>query len=387
MDKNKFQILSSAKLSFKAEFSKKGGQVYHFGTERTKYGITTVLTDFLPYPSAKLRLSDLLTHIKKFGTTDGTCSLVISIQLDDMNICNINKCKFILSFDEEMSYRAFPKRRNKVGAKSIKSFVTMSGINDIYDEISRFSGEGYGVDFSKIQDNIISYSYAGGEGYENKFVEISTLIDYYILHLYNTLSVPAYTVEEVALLKEIAKKSAEANAAFESYDNFIKKYPKAEILVDMYSIENTVSVFWTVISDKLRKIFLCGGINEDTPVKFNYDSDSGAYQIKDTKFDGNVLLSNMDIIDCEVSGNFDSCDFYDCDIEDSILNLCSVLGATKLKRSTANSVFFSDDSVCTDCRIFGDSIITGKCVRCVIGEDSHVKEDAKIKDSVNNSTK
>ena len=158
MDKNKFQILSSAKLSFKAEFSKKGGQVYHFGTENTKYGITTVLTDFLPYPSAKLRLSDLLTHIKKFGTTDGTCSLVISIQLDDMNICNINKCKFILSFDEEMSYRAFPKRRNKVGAKSIKSFVTMSGINDIYDEISRFSGEGYGVDFSKIQQIVFELS-------------------------------------------------------------------------------------------------------------------------------------------------------------------------------------------------------------------------------------
>lgn len=386
MDKSKFQILSSAELSFRAEFFKENDKFYPFGKEVTEYGKTVITTNMLPYASAKLRLSDLFKHIKDNGYTDGNCSFVVSVKLNGVNICNVNKCKFIMSFDEEMSYKAFPKRRNRIGAKSIKAFVDSAGMNDIYEEINRFVGDGYGVDFTKIQDNVINYGYIGGDNYEDKFIEASALCDYYIVHLYSVLAEPAYTVDEVAKLKEIARKSVETNAVFDTYENFAKVYKNAEILVDMDSIENTASVFWTVVKPRLKDIFLCGGINPETKVSFNYDSDSGAYQIRETEFDGYVYLSNIDIVECKVSGNLDSCDLYSCEVYDSILNSCSVMSDTKLKRSLINSTFLSDESVSTECRLFGDTIATGKCVKCVIGETVQVRESAKIRKSINNST-
>ena len=386
MNKNKFQILSSAELAFKADFYKETNTIFPYGKEVTEYGKTSIHTEMLPYASAKLRMGDIFSHITENGYTDGTCSFTIAIKIKGMDICKVNKCKFIMSFDEDMSYRAFPKRKNRIGAKSIKAFTGIDGMNDIYDEINRFVGEGYGVDFTKIHDNYIKYGYIGGSGYENKFVEASALCDYYITHLYSVLEEPAYTVDEVAMLKEVARKCAETKTVFDSYDNFAKVYKNAEILVDMSSIENTASVFWTVIKQKLKDIFLCGGIDADTRVSFNYDSDSGAYQIRETEFNGYVYLSNMDIVECKVSGKLESCDLYSCVVEDSILNSCSVMSDTKLHRSNIYSTFLSDESVSTECRIFGDSIATGKCDKCVIGETVQVRETAKIKNSINNSS-
>lgn len=387
MDKSKFQILSSAELAFRAEFYQETKDKYYpYGQNVTEYGKTIITTEMLPYASAKLRLSDLFKHIKDNGYTDGTCSFTVSVKLNGVNIFNVNKCKFIMSFDEEMSYNAFPKRRNRIGAKSIKAFADSAGMKDIYDEINRFVGDGYGVDFTKIQDGVINYGYIGGENYEDKFIEASALCDYYIVHLYSVLAEPAYTVEEVAKLKEIARKSVETNAVFDTYENFAKVYKNAEILVDMDSVERTASVFWTVIKPRLKDIFLCGGITPETKVSFNYDSDSGAYQIRETEFEGYVYLSNIDIVECKLSGKLESCDLYGCDVTDSILNLCSVMSDTKLKRSLINSTFLSDESVCTQCRLFGDTIATGKCVKCEIGGAVQVREDAKIKKSINNST-
>lgn len=387
MDKNRFQILSDAEISYVAEFYKNSGdgKNYPFGKEETAYGMTKISTELLPYASAKLRLSDIYKHIQEVGYTDGTCSISITVRLKGLNLCNLNKCKFILSFDEDMSYKMFKGRENRIGAKSVKSFVTDTCLNDIYNEIGRFDGDGYGVNFTKLQDNLISYGYVGGSGYEKKFVETSTLIDYYICHLYSTLTEPAYTIDEVNTLKSMARRAAELNKVFETYDSFTEHYPNAVMLVDMYPMSDTASVFWTVVKQRVKDLFLCGGITCDTKVKFNYDSDSGAYQIKDTEFCGYAHLSNTDIVDCKVMGCLESCDLYDCTVSDSILKSCSVMGATEIKRSNLSSVYLSDESLCKECRIFGDSILTGKCVKCVVGETAHVSDDARMKDSVNNS--
>ena len=104
----------------------------------------------------------------------------------------LNTLKFCLNFDEDKVYKAFPKRRNSVFAKSIKKLcvnyydiITDATINEVYIDVPK--SKYYGVNFSKLKDGYIEFRYMGGNGYEKKKKDIIDNINYFILYTFSIL--------------------------------------------------------------------------------------------------------------------------------------------------------------------------------------------------------
>ena len=86
-----------------------------------------LVTGPMPYSDARNVLIKVFDWIRDNGYTNERCSIHVNISIDGgkipttFTIPNVNIAKFILSFDEDKIYSAFPKRKDSVYARSIKS--------------------------------------------------------------------------------------------------------------------------------------------------------------------------------------------------------------------------------------------------------------------------
>lgn len=155
-----------------------------------------LITPILKYQEAINIINLFYNWIKNFGKLNKSCSLHVTLSFDKPKLLNLkhdiyglNKLKFIIDFDENFIYQNFPNRKHNVYARSIKDVIRNHKHNSL--DVSNLTNTSatnryYGVNFTKLKDNMIEFRYIGGN-YVKKLQETINVINYYIDITYETL--------------------------------------------------------------------------------------------------------------------------------------------------------------------------------------------------------
>lgn len=325
-------------------------------------GMIELVTGSLPYAETKIVIAKMLKWIKENGSTNDKCSIHINISFDgeklgtSVNISKLDIGKFVLNFDEEAVYNAFPNRRDSVYAKTIKFIVPLSGMtqpssaNTLWKNYMFVKEKYYGVNFSKIPKNYIEFRYLGGKDYQLKYDTIMNMVNHFIVSLYDTLTNPIYTKEDKEKLQEILKKHEEVVKSYKSYSNFKKYFPNIKLLIDLRTADQLVEMFYPKIREKIFDLLTKADMKEGL---INYDSDLGRIQIKDTELLKCFEIQGIDIVDSKVQGNIIECDLFNCDIPNSSIMRCNVFGSSEIKDCKVEDCYVNKNVTCFNSYVFG----------------------------------
>lgn len=356
--------------------------------EKNLNGTTEITTPLFGYSAGIVNLSRVLGWIGNNAKTDGRCRLRVYIGFNDgmEQLYKLNICKFVLGFNEEKFYSAFPKMRNAVGAKSIKNVWPPSldegepNIISMYNNYSNSYPFQYGVGFNGLKDGVIEIGYFGGKGYEEKQMEIVSLVSMFAVYTYTTLAEPEYTIDDLQKIRELNDKCREVVERFSSYENFKKFYKNISITVDLREMDGQEEIYWSKLRGKIYRMaseffsFL-----DVRKVELNYDTDESVFQIRGAKTSGDANLDGVDVVESELGGTYGMCTFLTCEIDSSVLKYCRVMGESNVKDSVVSNSYISKDSVCENCTITDDSTICGTVVSCKIEDGVKYTEDAVFK--------
>lgn len=316
-----------------------------------------LVTGPMKYRDARNVLIKVFEWISSNGYTNERCSMHVNLSFNEnllstkFTIPNISIPKFILSFDERKIYDAFPKRKDSVYARSINQIYPNQVLfySPSLEDFSRATltlpadEKYYGVNFLKAEKGYLEYRYLGGNDYEKKPKVILDLIDYFIFHLFDTLNFSGYTDAEKADFKKQIVLDKKIYEGFVKYDKFAKMFPKIQVTVDMNRDAQVLEAIWGNIREKLYDLIITGKMNKG---EFNYDTEVGRFQLKDTKLT-NCKLSDMEFINCQIEGVIMRSWFLDCKIKHS-----RILDSNFIK---GNSVDFSKIA---DCELHTNNTLT-----------------------------
>ena len=181
-------------------------------------GMIELVTGPLPFVEAKIIMAKTLKWIRENGSTNERCSIHVNIAFDGkklgpiVNMSNLDIGKFVLNFDENKVYEAFPNRKDSVYAKSIKFIIPLSGMTQPSPEKNLWKNymfvkeKYYGINFSKVPKGYIEFRYLGGKDYEKKYSTILSMTEHFITSLYETLVNPQYNDIDLKVLDKILEK-------------------------------------------------------------------------------------------------------------------------------------------------------------------------------------
>ena len=363
-----------------------------------------MITGPLVYEEARLIIIKALKWIKEKGWTDSKASIHLNVSFDDYKsklkipLMNINILKLILSFDEEFIYSRFPDRRDSVYAKSIYNvypvnrFVFFETPNCIDKNDYILPNEKYyGINFTKLPKNYLEFRYVGGEGYENKTTKILEILDYIIYKLYSTLQTgDSYTPEEKNKLFNLLSYQKKVVRTFSEPEKFAITYPDISLTVDMKGDFQIIKSYWVTIRDKLFSLIADSGLRAG---HFNLDTDVSVFQLMNGKMMKANHVTDMEIIDCEISGTFSNCDFYRCKIISSRLTKCKLMESNDVHDSKVEFTIVKNSNTLVNCYINNpteliDGKIQGGVIRNgIIGKNAEISRETLIVESTGQSTK
>ena len=319
-----------------------------------------LVTGPLDYSEARDVLIKVFEWIQSNGYTTERCSIHANISIDPnkiptrVEIPMMNVVKFIMSFNEEKVYSIFPKRRDSVYARSIKHmhpnavvFYTQEtdlsrNVLDVPDE------KYYGVNFLKAEKGYLEYRYMGGEGYEKKVRKILDLVDYFILHLFETLNFDGnFTQQERDYFRGMMTKQEKLYQGFVKYSEFKKNFPGIEIGIDMRNDEQILEALWGVVKDPLFRVLMTSGITKGV---FNFDTDLSVLQAKDTTFK-NLVGRDLEFINCTIEGVLERCTLYGCKVNNSRVHECKAVKENTFDFCKVAETPLHVSNVCNDCFI------------------------------------
>ena len=292
-----------------------------------------LVTGPMKYSEARNVIIKMFEWISNNGYTNERCSIHANISIDGValptlsTINDMNILKFILSFDEDRIYDVFPGRKDSVYSRSIKEIrankasMFLSKDCSIYNkQIFRVPDEKYyGVNFLKAEKGYLEYRYMGGADYEKKTKKILDLIDYYIGHLHEVLNFVQFNDSEIRQFKKLVAKQNKFSEGFVKYAEFKKVFPKINVTYDMGNNDDILEAMWGNLRDKLFEMIMTGGM---TKGDFNYDSEIGRFQLKDTTL-RNCKVTDVEFINCEIEGVLERCAFFECKLKNSRFTYCN----------------------------------------------------------------
>ena len=325
-------------------------------------GMIELVTGPMPFVESKLIIAKTLKWIRENGSTNERCSIHINVAFDGKklgtptNISNLDIGKFVLNFDENKIYEAFPNRKDSVYAKSIKFIVPLSGMTQPSPERISWknymfvSEKYYGVNFSKLPKNYIEFRYLGGKDYEKKYNTIMNLTEHFVLSLYETLTYPQYTEKDLQKLDAILEKHSSIVESYKDYQAFKKKFPKIRLMVDLKTYDQIVETFYPKMREEVFKLLTLAGLREGL---INYDADTGRIQLKDAELMRCFEIKGIDIVDCKVQGNILNCDIFGSELLNSSLFESNLFGATDASDCKIEDSYVSKNVICKDSYVFG----------------------------------
>ena len=325
-------------------------------------GMIELVTGPLPFVESKLIIAKTLKWIRENGSTNERCSIHINVAFDGKklgtptNVSSLDIGKFVLNFDENAVYEAFPNRRDSVYAKSIKFIVPLSGMTQpspatiSWRNYMFVSEKYYGVNFSKIPKNYIEFRYLGGKDYEKKYNTIMNMTEHFVLSLYDSLVNPKYNQKDLKVLETILEKHSGVVDSYKDYQTFKKKFPKIHLMVDLKTADQIVETFYPKMREKIFELLTKAGLKEGL---INYDADSGRMQLKNAELMKCFEIKGIDIVDSKVQGNILNCDIFSSELINSSLFESNIFGATDVSDSKIEDSYVSKNVMCKDSYVFG----------------------------------
>ena len=325
-------------------------------------GMIELVTGPMPFVESKLIIAKTLKWIRENGSTNERCSIHINIAFDGKklgtpaNISGLDIGKFVLNFDENKIYEAFPNRKDSVYAKSIKFIVPLSGMTQPSPEKVSWknymfvSEKYYGVNFSKLPKNYIEFRYLGGKDYEKKYNTIMNLTEHFVISLYETLMYPQYNDKDFKQLDVILEKHSGIIESYKDYQTFKKKFPKIKLMVDLQTYDQIVETFYPKMREEIFKLLTLAGLKEGL---INYDADTGRMQLKNAELMQCFEIKGIDIVDCKIQGNILNCDIFSSELTNSSLFESNLFGATDAADCKIEDSYVSKNVMCKDSYVFG----------------------------------
>jgi hypothetical protein len=347
-----------------------------------------LVTGPIPYKDARNVLIKVFEWISSNGYTNERCSIHVNLSINEnmiptkFTITNINIPKFILSFDENKVFEVFPKRKDSVYARSIKEIRPNRVLfySPSLEDFSRATltlptmEKYYGVNFLKAEKNYLEYRYLGGQDYEKKTKKILDLVDYFILHLYDTLNFEGFTDKEKADFKKLMEMDKKVYEGFVKHEHFAKMFPDIEVSVDMNADPVVLEAMWGNIREKLFDVIITGKVKKG---HFNYDKEIGRFQLKDTKLN-NCRLEGFEFINCKIEGVMNHCWFFDCDIKNSRIHDSAFMKGNTVDFSKVDECELHLDNTLRDCYIENKRHIINCSVEAGVVRSGEIGKLAKI---------
>jgi len=325
-------------------------------------GMIELVTGPMPFVEAKLIIAKTLKWIRENGSTNERCSIHVNVAFDGKklgtptNVSSLDIGKFVLNFNENAVYEAFPNRRDSVYAKSIKFIVPLSGMTQpspgriSWQNYMFVSEKYYGVNFSKLPKNYIEFRYLGGKDYEKKYNTIMNMTEHFVTSLYESLVDPVYNENDIKSLDVILEKHKGIVESYKDYQAFKKKFPKIQLMVDLQTYDQIVETFYPKMREGIFNLLTKAGLKEG---KINYDADTGRMQIKDAELMKCFEIKGVDIVDCKVQGNILNCDIFSSELINSSLFESNIFGASDVADSKIEDSYVSKNVMCKDSYVFG----------------------------------
>lgn len=336
-----------------------------------------LITGPIGYFDARKILILTLKKIQEIGMTNDRCGLHINISFNDgdLHAMHINILKFCIDFFdiEKLLYKDFPTRKNNIYTNSITRLVPdfnylQLDLNNMSIEKMKFllplESRYFGVNFKNLKKNYIEFRYIGGSGYEKKIEKILNYTDDFIYLMYENLTnntINSYRSEKFT--KQIKKKISKIEA-FKSYDKFKEIFKDIEILIDLKSDDGLLKMRFNEIRSLLYELIIINGMRHGS---INYDTDISKIQVRGAKLNNLKVLWNIELFSCEISGFLETCNIYNCIINNSIIGSCEITGATDIKNSKIYNSSIGSAVHLDNCYIqTKDKRIKGVMTRCII---------------------
>lgn len=282
-------------------------------------------------------ISKMFEYIKEKCYTTNKSAFQFSFSFDKEleQIEKLNIIKTILSYDENLIYKHFLDRKYSVYAKSIKDLKPSNEIINVNDflDISNFhipSDKYYGLNFQHLTDNYLECRYCGGMEYENKFEEVREIMEYTIKTIYNCLLYPKLTEKETLFLKNKTIEISNKIKSIENYNTFLIHYGRnITLTVDMELNYDIINYRFKSFQKELFNIIV---LNDIKTCKINLDTDRNKIQISNLS-NKKITLKNIEIFKSKLSGCFENCNFFDCELNYSDIKNSNITNNNHIKNS------------------------------------------------------
>ena len=320
-----------------------------------------LVTGPLDYYNAKYYLIKIISFINKHGYTNDKCSIHFNLSFDDeeMDLNDLNILKLILTTDEEELYRAFPTRKDNVYAKSVKKIIPFKEydffnipIGVVKNNLRMPNDKYYGINFLHINEDKekqrLEFRYIGGKDYEKNIGQLIYFMEKFIIDVHDSIKAN-FDAEDINKLEEYLEENIRLFKNFSKYDNFIVEFPTIQLQIDQISEYNTVNAYYDKIYPKIYK--LIDSTDNLSDCIINYVTATQTTEIVDADLKATSTITNVDLINCNLSGVFENCNLLGCDainsqfsksrMVHSEINKSKVLSCN-VDGTTLNNCFFMD---------------------------------------------
>lgn len=358
-----------------------------------------LITPPLPWLESKILMIKILRWIDQNGYTTEKCAIHVNLSFNTFKLKlnnkfeNLNKLKFILNMDENEIYSRFPNRKNSIYARSINfiypinKFVFSTSMSNLGIQSFLLPQEKYfGVNFGKLDKGYFEVRYMGGKDYQKKAQDIIQVTDYITGLTYKVLQEgDNWSKKELEKLESILIANKKVIQSFSDLENFLLNYPKIAVLVDLDGNKEVLKSKWNIIRERLFELIIHSKLKEG---KINYDSDISKFQLKDAKLKEAFMLKDIEMINCEISGNVERCDLYFCKIDRSHIFNSNILKGNTITNSKVIESPISNKNTIDACYIDNkNQIVNGEVTKSiirsgVIGPTAKISEDTEKMDVI-----
>jgi hypothetical protein len=322
------------------------------------YKMNTVSTGYMPYYEGINSILSILNFVDQFGFTSEKCKMSINLKINEKQLTvnpirNLNIFKFLLNIDEaailEFWNKSNPEKIYKNTIKYIYPKNTlMCDINE--SSVRKISpsdftypkSKYFGLDINEIKNNTVKLRYVGGPNYHKKKDKIVQLIDSTIETMYETLANPVFSDLDRSRVFQVLKEQAHIVNSLKSFDKFKAHYPDIRIMIDLKEDDRLVKgLRYDEIKEKIFELLAYGNIKRGL---INYDTDTKAFQIKETRIDQGFYINNVEFFDSIISGDLNNCSFNACEIAASKLNECTIMSYNNIKKAAIYDCAFHGTS-------------------------------------------
>ena len=253
-----------------------------------------------------------------------------------MNIGDMNVGKMILKVDENLIYEKFPEMKASPFSLSVKKIVPFDGFINISNPVGALNNsfqlpiaEYYAIDFTEQPMGFIKFNYIGGSDYAAKPHDINETIKYYIISTYQVLNTSDYTIDMKSELDKLTEEYSRMRRSYYEPQFFLDAYPGIKVSVDLKKNEQVIKTYWDKLRNPLLKLVLESGLKKGY---FNWDSDAGRFEIKDSNLDG-TRISGFHLVNCTGKALVENCHIWKSELKNSRIKNSTLVQGNNINTS------------------------------------------------------